>query len=169
MCSLVEESPSLARFVANCSTKADLQIAIKHIQNVSEEIHKNREEIGKLVSKQTRMEQQLLGAVNNVKAQLHCLMQSLPPAQWHRVLEIDGIDSVYEMCQRSPKISKGDHKSQGEIAEPMAPVAATMRRHSMPATLGCVTEEHKHLIKQVRQHTASAVGNEQQMGTYVCM
>lgn len=124
------------------STNAELKVAIKHITEVSEEIHKNGKEMRKLLELQSKMEQQL-----------HCIMQTLSSAQWQRGSELDRLKCEHEMCRHSPRIliSQSDDSFQGESTDPMAPVAATMRRHSMPATLDCVPEERMELIKQVRQ------------------
>ena len=135
--SLSGESIPLAR-----SANAELKVAIKHITEVSEEIHKNGKEIRKLLELQSKMEQQL-----------HCIMQTLSSAQWQGGSELDGLKGEYQMCHYSLKLSKSDHRFQGESTVPTAPVAATMRRHSMPATLDCIPEERMDLIKQVRQCT----------------
>ena len=132
--SLSGESIPLTR-----SANAELKVAIKHITEVSEEIHKNGKEIRKLLELQSKMERQL-----------NCIMQTLSSAQWQGGSELGRFKSEHEMCCHSPKLSIS---FQGESTDPIAPVAATMRRHSMPATLDCVPEERMGLIKQVRQCT----------------
>ena len=69
------------------STNAELKLAIKHITEVSEEIHKNWNKIRKLLKLQSKMEQQL-----------HSIMQILSSAQWQRGSELDRLKSEHEMC-----------------------------------------------------------------------
>ena len=52
------------------------------LQSVNKRIDEIRQDILEVKEAQTRMEQQVLTAISNVDAQLHCIMQSLPPAQW---------------------------------------------------------------------------------------
>ena len=139
--SSVHSLPAVENAPPTRTAHADLKVAVKHITEVKEEIRKNGIEIGKLLDVQSRMEKQLQD-----------ILQSLytSSAQSRRGSELDSIDSGYEACRHSLNISKGDHKFQGEVTDTMAPVAATMRRHSMPATLDCVPEEGMDHIKKVR-------------------
>lgn len=116
-------------YAANRSTNYKVDLAIKHIKELREQIHEIKEDIGR----QTRMEQQLLGAVSNVEEQLHCIMHFLPPA-WQGASGLGSFASVYQTCQHSRR-SSDDPESQHYINEVMSPEAARGRRQSLPATL----------------------------------
>lgn len=139
--SSVHSLPAVENAPPTRTAHADLKVAVKQITEVREEIRKNGIEIGKLLDVQSRMEKQLQD-----------ILQSLymSSAQSRRGSVLDSIDSGYEACRHSLNIRKGDHKFQGEVSDTTAPVATTMRRHSMPATLDCVPEEGMDHIKKVR-------------------
>lgn len=106
-----------------------------------EEINESKEER----EIQTRMLQQVLGAVNNVEAQLYHIMQHLPPGQWQFLSEVGSISSVYQTCPNSRRDSDQEYRQQG--SELMASEASRFRRQSLPLTLSLSTNTNHRLAQ----------------------
>ena len=107
-----------------------------------EEINESKEER----ETQTRMLQQVFGAVNNVEAQLYHIMQYLPPSgQWPFASEVCSLSSVYQTCLNSRRDSEQESRQQG--SELMAPEAARFRRQSLPPTLPSSTNTNHRLAQ----------------------
>ena len=79
----------------------------KRFEELGADIHEIRQDISEVKEAQTRMEQELLTAISNVDAQLHCIMQSLPPAQQQRPSKLDSSGSVYYTAPSS-RINSND-------------------------------------------------------------
>ena len=87
----------------------------KRIEEIGADIYEMRQDILEVKGAQTRMEQQLLEAISNVDVQLHCIMRSLPTAQWRRTPELDSTESVYYVCPSSLTNSEGNPDMDGRI------------------------------------------------------
>lgn len=135
-----DNQPHTSSFTSrNVHFKVDL--AIKHIKEMREEINESKEER----EIQTRLLQQVLGAVNNVEAQLYHIMQYLPPGQWPFLSEVGSISSVYQTCPNSRRDSDQDYRQQG--SELMASEASRFRRQSLPPTLSLSTNTNHRLVQ----------------------
>lgn len=144
--------------VSNLNANVKLDLAFKHIKELREEVHEVRkeihevhkeiqeikEEVGRLVERQTTREQQLFGAVNNVDMQLHCIMQSLPPAR-RDASELGSMVSVYHTCPQSQR-SSSDPEPRQHISELLPLEAARIRRHSLPTPLHLPTDSKLQIV-----------------------
>ena len=139
------------------------------LQSVNKRIDEIRQDILEVKEAQTRMEQQVLTAIGNVDTQLHCIMRSLPTAQWRRPSELGSRESVYQTAPSSRTNSKGDQDMDGRIRSHTHPPSTLLMhidsklppvdRPTSPILRECkldhVPEENTdlELDTQVRQHT----------------
>ena len=149
----------------NTQIKEDL--AIKHIDEVREEVHELKKEIREIKKElgiQMTMQQQVFEAVSNIKDQLYYIMQSLPLEQRP---ELDSHSSPYQTCPTSRSNSGPEFRQPGSDLIP--PEAPRSRRKSLPPNLNlstdtqqqlaatlteklkCIAEEPMHTNTQVRQ------------------
>ena len=146
---------------------SNASVVNKRFEVSGADIHEIRQEISEVKEAQTRMEQQLLAAISNVDAQLHCIMQSLPTAQWRRPSELGSRESVYQTAPSSRTNSKGDQDMDGRIrSHTYTPSTLLLHTDSKLPPVDCPTspilreckldhvpEENMDLELQVRQHT----------------
>ena len=92
---------------------SNASVVNKRFEELATDIHEIRQDILEGREAQTRMELQLLTAINNVDAQLGT-MQSLPPVLWRRP-SLGSTESVYYVCPSSLTNSEGNPDMDGRI------------------------------------------------------